>query len=59
MNQKYELLVVESISQAALDGSRCDMLGDKICDCVIVLTANTQVPWHCLFIDICTSSKKY
>jgi hypothetical protein len=33
MNQKHELLVVESISQAVLDGSRCEMFGDQICDC--------------------------
>jgi hypothetical protein len=43
MNQKHELLVVESISQAALDGSRCEMFGDQICDCGYCwLTANTQ-----------------
>lgn len=33
MNQKPELLVAESISQAAPNGSRCEMFCDQICDC--------------------------
>lgn len=51
MSQKHELLVVESISPAALDGSGCEMFGDQICDCgYCCATANTQVPWHCSFL---------
>jgi hypothetical protein len=45
MSQKHELLVVESISPAALDESRCEMFGDQICDCgYCCAMANTQVP---------------
>jgi hypothetical protein len=45
MNQKHKLLVVESISQAVLDGSRCEMLVTKsVIVIIVVLTTNTQVP---------------
>jgi hypothetical protein len=33
MNQKHELLIAESISLATSDKSKCEMVGDQICDC--------------------------